>query len=86
MPRKKLSLSKLQFILREESCKAKALGEMLMWIERREPALDESDVWLGYGLLIRKVGEKLDRWSKRVDEESLRRASSKRDKKKGAKP
>lgn len=55
------------------SCQLRALGEMLMF-QKREPALDEPDIWYGYGSLIRAIGERLAVLAKLQDEEQVKKA------------
>lgn len=56
------------------SCEVRALAELVMY-QRREPALDEEDVWHGYGSLLRKIGERLELWAKGLDDAQVNRAS-----------
>jgi hypothetical protein len=67
----------LQADLWTASCQIRALGEMLLHQDTREPAIDEADVWHGYGTLLRQIGERLEAWSKQLDEDRIRQVRRK---------
>jgi hypothetical protein len=63
------------------SCEIRALGEMLM-NQQREPASDEEDVWFGYGSVLRRIGEHLETWAKRLDANAAVKTQRKKSKRK----
>jgi hypothetical protein len=71
------TLQNLQSDLWTASCQIRALGEMLMSLDR-EPAFDEQDVWHGYGLLIRVIGERMEAWAKILDAENVKNSAKRR--------
>lgn len=77
MDREEESLGSLQAKLWKASCQVRALGEVLLF-QHREPAIDEEDVWHGYGTLLREIGERMERWSRSLDEISVKQAQRKR--------
>ena len=74
---KDLQDSNLQSDLWVASCQIRALGEMLLHQDIRQPAVDEADVWHGYGTLLRQIGERLEVWAKAIDRESVKKAKGK---------
>lgn len=67
-------LDDLESALWKASCQLKGLAEMLMY-QRREATLDEENVWQGYGSLIREIGERLETWSKALDEQQVKKGT-----------
>jgi hypothetical protein len=54
------------------SCQIRALGELLLF-QHREPALDEKEIWYGYGITLRELGERLSAMSKPLDNGSCKK-------------
>ena len=75
MTKNKNGLENLQSDIWNASCKIRALGEVLLF-QHREPALDEEDIWYGYGSILREIGEQLEaiafQLDKSVEEPSKR--------------
>ena len=64
----------LQSQLWTASCQIRALGEVLLHQENRQAALDEADVWYGYGTILREIGERMEKWSKQLDDQEVQKA------------
>ena len=73
MAKTKELLETLQDDLWEAACQIKALGEMISFQDRDAAAFDEKNIWFGIGSLLREIGERLEAWSKKIDEQSVQK-------------
>jgi len=53
------------------SCQVRALGELIMFSDGREDALDEDEILWGLGYSIRRLGEEIQAIHSKYAEESL---------------
>lgn len=63
----------LQSSLWTISCQVRALGEMLLH-QQRPPVVDEEEIWHGYGITLRELGERLRAFAAQLDKQEAQKS------------